>query len=196
MSKPGRKLRKETPLFNKTAKPTMFDRKSKNLEVTRKDLGLLIPPKNPSPPPSYSANAPQEPPPDITAAFADLTLNDPAAPAPRPTPDQCLAHLKLLESFYQLREDVSKHDGLFGIQDLFVAQAAGQNEKLLQIREKRWQVYVTKAARRFEVWWRTCVMPNARRQSQTLVTSSASTKDLWTGTTLKFTKSNLPPLGE
>lgn len=154
--------------------------------------GLLTPPKDNSPPPSYVASTAVESPPDITAAFANLQLDQPSPQAQTSTPDQCLAHLKLLEAFHSLREDVSQWDGLFGIHDNFANNSDAV--VLTNIREKRWQIYVSRAAQRFEKWWEFCVMPNAVRQCQTTIASTP--KEVWAGTTLKFEKQNLPPLGE
>ena len=107
------------------------------------------------PPPAYSLD-----PPDITAAFANLNLED----TDKPTPGRCIAHLKLLEAFHQLRCDVATNDGLFGIKDEFAPPGLSEQkhaETLLKIREKRWAIYVAKAAGRFEKWWRVCVEPGA-----------------------------------
>ncbi|KAL8777401.1 MAG: hypothetical protein Q9213_007873 [Squamulea squamosa] len=94
---------------------------------------------------------------DLTAAFSSLNLT---AASNDPTPDQCLAHLKLLEAFHNLREDVATTDGLFGIHDHFVDGVypnQGFDEKraqlLLRLREKRRAIYVAKAERRYSVWW-------------------------------------------
>ncbi|KAL8698090.1 MAG: hypothetical protein Q9201_006762 [Fulgogasparrea decipioides] len=109
--------------------------------------------------PPYSAH-PAQPcnvAPDLTAAFSELhLLGNPA----KPTPDQCLDHLKLLEAFHQLREDVATTDGLYGIHDSFVDAIIPTEEEteraqlLLKLREKRWAIYVTKAVWRYETWWK------------------------------------------
>ena len=167
----------------------------KNAQITIKQGELHTASDGGSPPPSYSANPSQEPPIDICSAFANLSLNEPSSPTPKPTPDQCLAHLKLLEAFNSLREDISQQDGLFGIRDDFATADTDQERTgiLAKIREKRWQVYVSKASKRFEAWWETCIIPSAQRQTQRAVT--AVTKTLWTGKTLSFERVNLPPLG-
>lgn len=181
----------------------MFKRRSKMLEpvlennagmvVKQTDLGTTA--NGDSPPPSYSASAAEESPPDICSAFANLNLQE-ATLAQTLTPDECLAHLKLLEAFYSLRQDVIEHDGLFGINDSF-ATARTERERTQQLanfREKRWQVYVSKANKRFETWWMTCVLPEARKQTQYNVTTVGRTP--WAGKRLKFECQNLPPLGK
>ena len=168
----------------------------KDTGLVVKQAGLGITASGDSPPPSYSASVVQEPLPDISTAFANLNLDEPSALAQTPTPDECLAHLKLLEAFFSLRQDISEHDGLFGISDSF-ATASTERERtelLAKFREKRWQVYVSKANKRFEAWWVTCVMPEARRQTQSAVTTVGRTP--WVGEKLKFERQNLPPLGK
>ncbi|KAL8713175.1 MAG: hypothetical protein Q9220_002696 [cf. Caloplaca sp. 1 TL-2023] len=97
------------------------------------------------------------PPQDLTAAVSNLDLHTNSV---KPTADQCLAHLKILEAFHQLREDVATTDGLYGLHDHFAgtlhpgqAPSAQRAQLLLKIREKRWAIYVTKATHRFQKWW-------------------------------------------
>jgi hypothetical protein len=65
----------------------------------------------PEAPPSQS----ETPHPDITAAFAALNLTN--EPLRLPTADTCLAHLKLLYAFRNLKDDIGYTDGLWGIND-------------------------------------------------------------------------------
>lgn len=107
-------------------------------------------------PPAYTSIAP-----DITAAFSNLTLSNETA---IPSPDECIAHLKLLEAFSQLREDVGTTDGLYGIRDDFVPVAMAEErrvEVLAKMREKRWAIYVTNAVNRFQTYWQKCIQPDA-----------------------------------
>ena len=144
--------------------------------------------QRPSPPPSYGN------PPDLTKAFDNLNLTE---NNPLPTPSQCIAHLKLLESFFQLRKYVGTNDGLFGLKNDFATTQAptDSNEKLIKIREKRWAVYVTKAAMRFQTWWQTCIQPASQMLQQTAI-GSASTTAFGPVPPLKCTTDNLPPLGK
>lgn len=152
-----------------------------------------------SPMPAYSAAASSEMPassPDITAAFSNLklgpTTND------FPNPDQCLAHLKLLEAFHQLREDVALRDGLFGIMDSFVPDNLGAEkhaEILMKIREKRWAVYVAKSVQRFQAWWTLCVQPHAQKLSQSQM-ENRSFAIPEQGDKLSFEPNSLPPPGK
>lgn len=159
--------------------------------------GLPTPPNDSPPPPAYAHAGLDSKIPDITAAFSTLNL----APSAKPTPDICIAHLKLLEAFHQLREDVAFEDGRFGINDAFADAAAGsiqeRAELLIKIREKRWQVYVTKASKRFERWWTAVVEPNEERnrllgQSKIPIVFKQSPD---VGEPLAWNKDFLPPLG-
>ena len=129
------------------------------------------------PPPAYDTTSL-----NLASAFSGPGPN---ASFSVPTPNECLAHLKLLEAFFLLREDISTTDGLYGIRDDFVPSIATkeQNEYILaKIREKRWAIYVTNASVRFEQWWRTSTEPEAGRKRK--------------AAPLNFNQDNLPPLGE
>ena len=129
-----------------------------------------------------------------TITFSNLNL----APSTKPTPDVCIAHLKLLEAFHQLREDVAFEDARFGIKDAFadVGQFDPKCVQLLaKIREKRWQIYVTKASKRFERWWATCVEPNDEK-NRLLGQSKLSGQSPAVGEGLAWSKDYLPPLGK
>lgn len=92
-----------------------------------------------------------------------------------PTVDHCVVHLALMDAFARLREDVSSRDGLFGISDelaelarLLPSEQASALERLDQIREKRWAVYVCRAVDRFERWWGRSLdkIPNAESRGR------------------------------
>lgn len=157
--------------------------------------GLPTPPNDL--PPTYAQADFNNDVPDITAAFSSLNL----APSAKPTPDVCIAHLKLLEAFSQLREDVAFEDGRFGIKDAFADAGESDQERadlLIKIREKRWQVYVTKASKRFERWWATCVEV-ADEKSRLLGQSKMQTvfkQSPDVGERLAWREDYLPPLGK
>lgn len=182
-------------MFKRQSKlPELVLEKNAALTIRQANLGTTA--NGDSPPPSYSASAAEQPPPDISTAFANLNLDEPSALAQTPTPDECLAHLKLLEAFHALRQDVYQNDGLFGINDCFATASTERerNRQLANFREKRWQVYVSKANKRFEAWWMTCVLPEARRQTQFAVNAVGRTP--WIGEKLEFKRQNLPPIGK
>lgn len=156
----------------------------KNLDPTSESLEQQSPP-------AYSAY-----PSDLTAAFSNLTIG---RGSPTPTPEQCIAHLKLLEAFHQLREDVATTDGLFGINDSLVStneSKPNQCDILRRIREKRWAVYVARAASRFEKWWQESVQPDAVMISQQHLTGQLlfTDEDRRTGNWV-ISRDQLPPLG-
>ena len=106
----------------------------------------------------------------LTSAFSSLSLPD--APSDL-SPDTCLAHLKLLYAFHQLKEDIGYTNGLWGIHEntldrqslimsdqLWSKDTASQIDPeqrvaraLAKFREKRWALYVARAAERYEAWW-------------------------------------------
>lgn len=169
----------------------MFESKPASSRAGEKN-GLPTPP-NESPPPSYAANDGSNVP-DITAAFSKLSLQA----SSKPTVDQCIAHLKLLEAFHHLREDVALNDGLFGLQDAFVPSTGDERQRaglLTKIREKRWAVYVAKAAKRFETWWEKVIEPDAPKLEQKNIPFVFG-QDPQAGLALNIDRDHLPPLGE
>lgn len=113
-------------------------------------------------PPAYtSENLPPEVIGELNAAFSSLDLEIKSTTV---TPDMCLAHLKLLNAFQNLKEDIGYTDGLWQIYNsralapnVRVNGAEGeQPEKLLaMLREKRWALYLARAVDRYEAWWDT-----------------------------------------
>lgn len=173
----------------------MFDFKLPESQAAGKH-GLQTPPGKDSPPPSYTVNDSNNVP-DITAAFSNLDLTTSHTTEP-PSPDKCIAHLKLLEAFHQLREEVALTDGLFGIKDAFAppeTSGAKRAEVLTKIREKRWAVYVAKAAERFEKWWETCIEPEAQPLKQKEIVVAFSNGPTG-GPPLAFGQKHIPPLGK
>ena len=113
----------------------------------------------------------------------------------KPTADQCIAHLKLLECFHELRETIATTDGLYGIKDAYASTAASESSHaslLTKIREKRWSIYVTQAVKRFELWWMNCIEPRGNHPQPM---KNATSPALWKERLTPFTKSNLPPIG-
>lgn len=157
-------------------------------------------------PPAYHKSAPTHVVDDLTTGFANLHLHHPEGL----TRDQCTAHLKFLECLYQLRRRVAMQDGLFGIRDPDVLEIPGDagptatsrqrtDDAYALVGEKRWAVYVAKAADRFEQW-RDAVVPSGQ-----YITVKDCTRDGRLGTTfqrrvdsgrLLFQPEHLPPIGE
>jgi hypothetical protein len=120
------------------------------------------------------------------------------------TPDQCIAHLKILSAIADLRDSVSRMDKLFSIDDRQIG-AFGDTARMTKahalLREKRWEIYVARAVDRFTTWLMTCVNVDAVGPNQGLVTLA----DIEKGTTyhrlpewnyrITWDRDLLPPLG-
>jgi hypothetical protein len=161
-----------------------------------------------APPPSYTATAnPQGPSlEEINASFSNLRIGD--APKNFPDTDLCLAHLKLLEAFFILKQEVGYTDGAFDIWDSRapgtdesvandVAARNTRMEALSKVREKRWALYVTRAVHRFEIWWMKVLCQY--EQSVMLTEGGMRYKEFQdfpgAGKVQRWTTSMLPPLG-
>jgi hypothetical protein len=162
-----------------------------------------------APPPSYTAtaNAPGPSLDEINASFSNLQIDD--GPKNFPDTNLCLAHLKLLEAFFILKQEVGYTDGAFDIWD---SRAPGTDESvandemarntrkeaLSKIREKRWALYVAKAVHRFEIWW-TKVL--CQYEESVMLTEGAMRSREFqdfpgAGKVQRWTTSMLPPLGK
>jgi hypothetical protein len=174
---------------------------------------------------SGNVNGAAEAQPDIAWAFSNLEIKE--SNSGLPSPEATLVHLKLLEAFYALKDEVAYTDGAFG---LFDCRAPGTEESvagdqpatikrleaLAQIREKRWALYVTRAADRFETWWTKVLTPMDQAYCQSLgpalgvarlVTYDLSNLTAWNKfvdnplfgnklATWVWTRDMLPPLGK
>lgn len=130
---------------------------------------------------------------DLNLDFAAMDINSKSR---LPSVTECTVHLKLLEAFYRLRKKICTTDGLFGLSHTFrTADGLEKPEEALQLlQEKRWAIYVTRAADRFESWWKSCVpkTQQSMRQSDAASTGNIDRMlDLGKPLDLK-----LPPLGK
>ena len=159
-----------------------------------------------SPPPEYAQNPPNYDgdntidPPDVTAGFSKLNLNQQSNEIPQV--DQCIAHLKVLECFYRLRQQVGSTDGLFGIEDSLVTdKVLVDNDEtpqtLSKLSEKRWAIYVSRAVERFEVW-SASITPASQPITESVIDGFGKEGRLSDpdGSTpaLTFDKDNMPPV--
>ncbi|MCJ1445055.1 MAG: hypothetical protein MMC23_005560 [Stictis urceolatum] len=130
---------------------------------------------------------------DLSSLFSNLNLD---SSGKVPSPDQCIVHLKLLESFSLLREDVGLTDGLYGLFDSFVPEKGpdeDRNKIQIRVRERRWAIYVMSAARRFETWYQT-LESNSQMVTMDSMQSPEYESIGKTGRRVEFTKDTLPPL--
>ncbi|GAM88150.1 hypothetical protein ANO11243_061810 [Dothideomycetidae sp. 11243] len=106
-----------------------------------------------------------------------------------PTVDACVVHLKLIEAFSTLRLNVGKTDGLYGLWD----RLTGGNQLIIaKMREKRWAIFVTLAARRFERWFERLPPSTKCTLDMMDAPSYASTHD--SVQAIQFSPDTLPPL--
>jgi hypothetical protein len=121
----------------------------------------------------------------------------------RPTVENCIAHLKLLQAFHDLHKSVITSDQLFGIRDSFAHPAPGapRDDDLRKIREKRWEIYAVRAAHRFEKWWSKIVPcsvggePMGRLEVKQIARKERFEELPKRARELVFTKDTMPPLG-
>ena len=186
-----------------------------------------------SPPPAYSefdTGGNEQIDVDLEAAFSNLDLN--ACSSTTPKPDECIAHLKLLECFKNLREEISNRNGLFGIEDGFsreslqevydniaseCANESEQREKFAQTgrqierslnfaRDKRWAIYVARAASRYAKWWQKLrdlgngvdglgIPPSKRLRVATIEEEQGLEGLMGSGIPCQWNADNLPPIG-
>ncbi|KAI1871097.1 hypothetical protein JX265_006137 [Neoarthrinium moseri] len=159
-----------------------------------------------SAPPPYTAVAsappPQGPPRQLSekeiaslnAAFSSLQIPDIVKKVDEST---CLAHLKLLSAFHNLKEDVGYTDGLWEIFDARAARSTDGDEDpaavLAKLREKRWAVYVARAVDRYEVWWNS--LPSDPLTIDDMTAESPKYGEFVnSATTMQWTAEMLPPL--
>lgn len=150
-------------------------------------------------------------PPDMAAGFRNILIGGRMAES-FPLVNECIAHLKVLECFYRLRQSIGSTDGLFGIcnsvvtdspiwkeQEVLEPANQAQKDRLLRrVAEKRWAIYVARAVDRFEVWVRAMV-PESKMASLNMIQHEAEIGSLCEptaagGPPLEFTKDNMPPV--
>jgi hypothetical protein len=129
--------------------------------------------------------------PDIVSAFANLNLGSRRR---TPTVDECIAQLKLLEAIQQLRDDVGRTDGLYGLFDRLADGSRDPVKVHTKICQKRWAIFVTQAAWRFEAWFHAiekshgmCTWPIMQSPQYAHIHEASRP--------LNFDRSSLPPLG-
>jgi hypothetical protein len=163
-----------------------------------KEAALNSIPNEPLPPPSYKDSEQMTTVQDITAGFSNLKLS---STNKSPSRELAIAHLKLLEAFRTLKDDVGYNDGLFGIWESRASsdEYAGMKpeEALAKIREKRWSLYVARAAERFETWWLSALCKiegNPRRLTQKDMLRPDFESSATRGKAIDWKSEYLPPL--
>ena len=137
----------------------------------------------------------------VVATHAVRTLNPECSPSFQtvlPVEAQCLVHLKLLECFNRLREDIGSADGLFGIRDELISPGLNdqaKSELLAKLCEMRWQIYVMRACLCFQLYWRT-LEPNAKMLVEDNLKADNYSRIASHCQPIDFTVDTLPPLGK
>ncbi|KAK5689092.1 hypothetical protein LTR17_026522 [Elasticomyces elasticus] len=150
-------------------------------------------------PPDYDAGNTLDPP-DITAGFSNLRLNVKNKDS-FPSTYETIAHLKLLEAFYRLRQQVGSKDGLFGINDSVVTSHIPSGDKaselLAKLAEKRWAIYLTRAVERFDAWLH-ALLPKAKvtpiSQYDSPIKRGLVCEPTRADSPLAFENTNMPPI--
>jgi hypothetical protein len=174
------------------------DKQKEVTAVTVESIG-----KSPSPPPpTYEEAERQE---QHTQHSPQTLVGTSQTEADFPSPGDCVAHLQLLECFYRLKQQIASTNGLFGIscdvvEDLDQKTSKDKNNEVLTLlAEKRWEVYLTRAAERF-LRWRHSLEPNADYYTLAKAISTkgqvmADRVDPEKAKPFSFDAHNLPPIG-
>ena len=194
------------PFFDKLKSSTAKDSPSEKKE-TKEDMPA---PNNTreEAPPSYAATdivpdyAPTDPiseatAADLNSAFSNINIS--ATPPLFPEPDHCLVHLKFLSALHGLKQEYGHTDGLFGIRDSSCEKAENKRAALAALREKRWSLFVARAAERFQEWWLKvlCVREDGEKVTvKALGVKKSFMRFPELGKAQVWTTAMLPPLGK
>lgn len=174
--------------------------KARLIERDLRAAATKPPADNTGAPPAYSVEPKNDAAPsaiavDLAPALGELSLS--GAAAGKPTPDACLAHLRLLFAFQVLKNEVGYTDGLWEIWD---ERAKGSAQVLAALREKRWALYVARAVDRYGAWWQSFV-PDMLLEADLVTPGVVGRTSRYVGFVqeakpMKWTEEMLPPLGK
>ncbi|KAH6690175.1 hypothetical protein EV126DRAFT_483533 [Verticillium dahliae] len=172
--------------------------KARLIERDLRAAATKPPADNTGAPPAYSVEPKNDAAPsaiavDLAPALGELSLS--GAAAGKPTPDACLAHLRLLFAFQVLKNEVGYTDGLWEIWD---ERAKGSAQVLAALREKRWALYVARAVDRYGAWWQSFV-PDMLLEADLVTPGVVGRTSRYVGFVqeakpMKWTEEMLPPL--
>jgi hypothetical protein len=154
----------------------------------------------------------------MDATFANLQLDNKPHKADA---NQCLAHLKLLFAFHNMKEDIGYNDGIWGLwntranaeptppvdsKGLETSNCSSERDPsktdeqkqalLSHVREKWWAVFVARAVDRYSAWWNTLTRNLSLTESAIEKCASPTYgKFPESGGSSYWTQSMLPPLG-
>jgi hypothetical protein len=133
---------------------------------------------------------------DMASRLTSLTMALSEPPGPMPKTATLTAHLRLLHAFDALKSSIGYRNGLWSIND---SRAAGDGEdKLARVREKRWAVYLARAADRYAAWWESFVADRLLESDMLKGGPDSSEKygNFLKGDGMGWTAEMLPPLGK
>lgn len=129
-----------------------------------------------------------------------LQFSDPGPPTTHTlNNEQCVAHLKLLSAFANLRMSVSDTDGLFGLHNSQAEEFLSEESKSLalsRIREKRWAIYTSRAVDRYTTWWLKNPFPSDQPISTTDLRTPRYSEVTEGLKNFQWQPQHLPPLGK
>lgn len=141
--------------------------------------------------------------------FANFSLPFTEEKPSFPTEPLVIVHLKLLQAFSALQNQISFTDGVFGIWDPRASAinlestadvqdpTSKQSNVLAAIREKRWALFVARATERFSMYWtRVLCQPENRRLTQEDMMQKSFEQFTDLGRPNSWTTDMLPPLGQ
>lgn len=133
---------------------------------------------------------------DLPARLGSLSLVEKTVASP--DPDVCLAHLRLLTAFEKLQSCVGFQDGLWDVWDNRASSADNPLDIIVNLREKRWAVFVARAVDRYENWWRAFGPDMLLEKDMLQGSGSAPEKyeSFFEATPLAWKPDMLPPLGK
>ena len=112
--------------------------------------------------------------------------------APIVSPRECQQHLQLLRCFLNLKRVVSETKGLFKTEhthDVRMEQDPGTRQSI--IKERRWSIYVSRAVRRFSIWWACLPASHASGLSSSEIPEKPVAHGGWI-----WESDKMPPLGK
>lgn len=112
--------------------------------------------------------------------------------APPVSAQDCQQHQQLLRCFQNLKQTISKRQGLFKTD--FVHEIKSEPDPMVQqsmLEERRWSTYTSRAIHRLSVWWtRLPALGTPRFESSQLSEKRRGQQAEWT-----WTMKQMPPLG-
>lgn len=104
---------------------------------------------------------------------------------------ECRQHQQLLLCFLNLKQIVSRTEGLFTTEhahDIIVEQDPETRQSMMK--ERRWSIYLSRAIHRFSIWWACCLASNPGLESS-MILEKPEAHGGW-----EWERDKMPPLGK